>query len=137
MPATGTLPRPNALAFMEHVLAALAGTGLTGPAKLETIGLFSGAVRLFAQTEISQQRAQQDTARWQDSLAAYLVQIAAAGQHPHLAAALAADPAADPAQQGPLFDRAMTPILSGLLSAVATNQAPDLRRNQPWPRRTD
>ncbi len=123
MPATGTLPGPNALAFMEHVLAALAGTGLTGPAKLETIGLFSGAVRLFAQTEISQQRAQQDTARWQGSLAAYLVQIAAAGQHPHLAAALADDPAADPAQQGPLFDRAMTRILSGLLSAVATNQS--------------
>ncbi len=68
MPATGTLPGPNALVFMEHVLAALAGTDLTGPAKLETIGLFSGAVRLFAQTEISQQRAQQDTARWQGSL---------------------------------------------------------------------
>jgi AcrR family transcriptional regulator len=131
MPATGTVPGPNALAFMEHVLAALAGTDLTGPAKLETIGLFSGAVRLFAQTEISQQRAQQDTARWQGSLAAYLVQIAAAGQHPHLAAALADYPAADPAQQGPLFDRAMTRILSGLLSAVATNQSQAIRLKQP------
>jgi AcrR family transcriptional regulator len=131
MPATGTLPGPNALAFMEHVLAALAGTDQTGPAKLETIGLFSGAVRLFAQTEISQQRAQQDTARWQGSLTAYLVQIAAAGQHPHLAAALTDDPAADPAQQGPLFDRAMTRILSGLLSAVATNQSQAVRLKQP------
>ena len=89
VPATGDLPGPNAVAFIEHVLAALAGTGLNGPARLETVGLFSGVVRLFAQTEIAQQRAGQDTAQWQGSLAGYLVQIAAAGQHPHLAAALA------------------------------------------------
>ena len=57
VPATGGLPGPNAVAFIEHTLAALGGTGLTGPEKLETIGLFSGAVRLLAQTEISQQRA--------------------------------------------------------------------------------
>jgi len=115
IPATGNVPGPNALAFMEHVLAALAGTDLTGPAKLETIGLFSGAVRLFAQTEISQQRAQQDTAQWQGSLAAHLLQVAAAGQHPQLASALADQPAVDPAQQEPLFDRAMTRILTALL----------------------
>lgn len=121
IPATGNLPGPNALAFTEHVLAALAGTDLTGPAKLETIGLFSGAIRLFAQTEISGQRARQDTAQWQNSLAAYLLQIAAAGQHPHLAAALADQPAADPAPQEPLFDRAMTRILNGLLAAVRPN----------------
>src|SRR5258708_11038852 len=115
MPATGTLPGPNALAFVEHVLAALAGTDLTGPAKLETIGLFSGAVQLFAQTEISQQRAQLDTDHWQGSLAAHLLHVAAAGQHPQLAAALADQPAVDPAEQEPLFDRAMTRILTGLL----------------------
>ena len=89
VPATGDLPGPNAVAFIEHVLAALAGTGLNGPARLETVGLFSGVVRLFAQTEIAQQRAGQDTTQWQGSLAGYLMQIAAAGQHPHLAAALA------------------------------------------------
>ena len=61
------------MAFIEQALAALAGTGLTGPEKLETIGLFSGAVRLLAQTEISQQRAGQDTAQWQGSLASYLL----------------------------------------------------------------
>jgi hypothetical protein len=53
---------------------------LTGPDKLETIGLLSGAVRLLAQTEIGQRRAGQD-----------------------------------PAQHEPLFDRAMTRILTGLL----------------------
>jgi AcrR family transcriptional regulator len=117
----GNLPGPNAIAFIERALAALAGTSLTGPARLETVGLFSGAVRLFAQTEIEQQRAGQDTIRWQGSLAVYLRQIATAGQHPHLAAALADQPApGDLAEHQPLFDRAMTRILTGLLPAGRT-----------------
>jgi AcrR family transcriptional regulator len=122
LPATGNLPGPNAVAFIEHALAALAGTDLTGPAKLETIGLFSGTVRLFAQAEISQRRAGQDTAQWQGSLAGYLAQIAAAGQHPHLAAALADQPSHDDAAQRqlPLFDHAMTRILTGLLPTART-----------------
>ena len=114
--ATGNLPGPNAVAFIEQTLAALAAVELTGPEKLVTVGLFSGVVRLFAQTEISQRQAGQDTAQWQNSLAGYLLQISAAGQHPHLAGALADQPAAgDPAQDDPLFDRAMTRILTGLL----------------------
>jgi len=113
IPATGSLPGPNAVAFIEHALAALAGTGLTGPAKMETIGLVSGAVRLLAQTEISQQRAGRDTAQWQSSLAGYLAQLTASGQYPQLAAALAEPPAGDPE---PLFDRALTRILTGLLA---------------------
>jgi AcrR family transcriptional regulator len=122
VPATVNLPGPNAVAFIEHALAALAGADLTGPAKLETIGMFSGAVRLFAQTEIAQERAGQDTAGWQGSLAGYLLQIAAAGRHPLLAAALADRPDADsdPAQHEPLFDRAMTRILTGLLPPPRT-----------------
>ena len=81
-----------------------------------TVGLFSGVVRLFAQTEISQRQAGQDTAAWQGSLGGYLAADPAAGQHPHLAAALAGQPAGgDPAQDEPLFDRAMTRILTGLL----------------------
>ncbi len=111
VPATGGLPGPNAVAYIEHTLAALDGTGLTGPEKLETIGLFSGAVRLLAETEISQQRAGQDTGQWQGSLASYLINIAAGGQHPQLAAALAESRA--PAEL--LFDRALTRILTGLL----------------------
>ena len=112
VPATGSLPGPNAVAFIEHALAALAGTGLSGPERLMTIGLFSGAVRLFAETEISQLRAGRDTAQWQGALASYLLQIAAGGQHPQLAAALA-EPPGEPAE--PLFDRALTRILTGLL----------------------
>ena len=74
VPATGSLPGPNAVAFIEHALAALAGTGLSGPERLKTIGLFSGAVRLFAETEISQLRAGRDTAQWQGALASYLLE---------------------------------------------------------------
>lgn len=118
VPATGNLPGPNAVAFVEHTLAALAGVDLTGPEKLVTVGLFSGVVRLFAQTEISQRQAGQDAAEWQNSLGAYLGQISAAGRYPHLAAALATAPVASPAGNEPLFDRAMTRILTGLLPST-------------------
>ena len=110
------IPGPNAIAFIEHALAGLAGTDLPGPAKLETIGLFSGAVRLLVQTEIEQQQAGQDAAQWQSELTAYLSQIAAAGQHPHLAAVLGDAPSADAAQsQDDWFEHAMARILAGLL----------------------
>jgi AcrR family transcriptional regulator len=116
VPATGNLPGPNAVAFIERSLAALAGADLTGPAKLETVGLFSGVVRLFAQTEIGRQRAGQEAAQWQESLARYLLEVVAGGRHPHLAAALASPPAAtDPVGDEAMFDRAMTRILNGLL----------------------
>jgi AcrR family transcriptional regulator len=113
---TGGLPGPNALAYMEHILAVLAGTDLSGSAMLELIGLFTGAVRSFAQMEIDERRAGRDAAQWQESVAAYLIQIVTAGQHPHLAAAMAGQPAeGDLTPQEPLFDRAMTRILTGLL----------------------
>jgi AcrR family transcriptional regulator len=115
IPAAGNLPGPNAVAFIEHTLAAMARTGLSGPAKLETVGLFSAAVRLVVQTEIGQQRAGQDLGQWQHSLGAYLLGIVAAGQHPHLAAALAGPPGEDGSPAEPLFERAMTRILTGLL----------------------
>jgi AcrR family transcriptional regulator len=137
VPATGNLPGPNAVAFIEQVLAALGGTGLTGAEKLETVGLFSGVVRLFAETELAWQRAGQDAAQWQGALAGYLLQIAAAGQHPHLAAALTGEPAAPASQPAggaaqpagggaagpePLFSRAMTRILTGLLPPSAARR---------------
>jgi AcrR family transcriptional regulator len=109
------IPGPNAIAFIEQCLAALSGVDLPGPAKLETIGLFSGAVRLFAQTEIELQRAGQDTAEWQSELAAYLSQTAAAGRNPHLAAALADAPSTDLARPDDVFERAMARIVAGLL----------------------
>jgi AcrR family transcriptional regulator len=113
---TGGLPGPNALTVMDHALAILDGTDLSGPAKLEVFGLFTGAVRSFAQMEADQRRAGRDTAAWQASVAAYLVEVVATGRYPHLAAVLSSPAAAgDPGPQELLFDRAMTRILSGLL----------------------
>jgi AcrR family transcriptional regulator len=110
------IPGPNAIAFIEHCLAALSGVDMSGPAKLETIGLFSGAVRLTAQTELEQRQAGRDATQWQSELTAYLAQIAADGQHPYLAAVLGDTPSADPARpQDGLFERAMVRILAGLL----------------------
>jgi AcrR family transcriptional regulator len=114
-PATG-LPGPNALAYMEHILATLSGTALSRYRKLELIGLFGGMIRSFAQMEADQQRAGQDAAQWQELVASYLVQVAAGGQHPHLAAVLGGPPEADDAlAQEPIFDRALTRILTALL----------------------
>jgi AcrR family transcriptional regulator len=111
------VPGPNAVMFIEHALAALEGTDLPGPDRLETVGLFSGAIRLTAQTEIEQLRAGRDAVRWQGELAAYLTGIVSAGQHPHLAAALAeASASGGPTSQGDAFGGAMTRILAGLLS---------------------
>jgi AcrR family transcriptional regulator len=125
IPPTVGLPGPNALAYMEHALAVLAGVELSGPAKLEVIGLFSGAVRSFAQLEVDSQRAGRDAAQWPGLVAAYMVQVVAAGQHPHLAAAVADQPAAvEPAPQEPLFDRALTRILTGLLPAAGSHRPP-------------
>jgi hypothetical protein len=66
----GGLPGPNALAYLEHTLAVLAGVDLSGPATLEVIGLFSGAVRSFAQLEVDSQRAGRDAAQWPELVAA-------------------------------------------------------------------
>lgn len=122
-PAIG-VPGPNALAYMDRVLAILAGTGLGVRAKFELIGLYTGAVRSFAQTEANQRRAGRDTAQWQAAVASYLVQVAADGRHPHLAAALAGPPAENPAAEKPaaeepLFDRMLTWILTGLLLSAS------------------
>jgi hypothetical protein len=81
---------------------------------METVGLFSGAVRLIAQTETEQRQAGRDAAAWQRELGAYLTRIVADGRHPHLAAALA-DAPPPPSDPDDLFDRAMTRILAGLL----------------------
>jgi AcrR family transcriptional regulator len=113
------IPGPNAVTFIEQALAALEGTNLPGPARLEIVGLFSGAVRLTAQTEIEQLRAGQDAIIWQAELAAYLTGIVSAGEHPHLAAALADVPASGgPASQEEVFESAMARILAGLLSGT-------------------
>jgi AcrR family transcriptional regulator len=114
-PAVG-LPGPGALAYMEHILATLSGTALSRYRKLELIGLFGGTIRAFAQMEAEQEHAGKDAAQWQELVASYLIQVASDGQHPHLAAVLGAPPEDDDAlAQEPIFDRALTRVLTSLL----------------------
>jgi len=124
IPPTVGLPGPNALAYMEHILAALSSTALSRYRKLELIGLFGGTIRSFAQMEADQHRTGQDAAQWQELVASYLIQVAAEGQHPHLAAVLGGPPEDDDAQaQEPIFDRALTRVLTGLLPAQDSGKA--------------
>jgi AcrR family transcriptional regulator len=118
IPPTGGLPGPNALAYMDRLLGVLTDSSLGATAKFEVVGLLTGAVRSFAQLEADQRRVGQDAEQWQNSVATYLMQVAAAGKHPNLAATLAAAARDnDAAPQQSLFDRATTRILTGLLTA--------------------
>jgi len=127
-PAIG-LPGPSALAYMEHILAVLSETALSRYRKLELIGLFGGTIRTFAQLEADQLRAGQDAQQWQELVASYLNQVAAGGEHPHLAAVLAGPPEQDDAlAQEPVFDRALTRILTGLLPAQDSGTRTDHRQ---------
>ena len=57
----------------------------------------------------------QSLAQWQVSLAAYLAEVVAAGDHPHVAAAIAGAPDVRASPEAPLFDRAVTALLAALL----------------------
>ena len=90
---------------------------VSGPqAKLEPIGLVNGMVRQLVGAEVRRQQDGQSLAQWQVSLAAYLAEVVAAGDHPHVAAAIAAGgPGARTSPEAPLFDRAVTALLDALL----------------------
>ena len=140
VPSAVGVPGPNAVGYVEYVLAVLDGTGLSSSAKLETVAIFTGVVRLLVRTEVDQRRAGQQMAEWQEALARYLFGLVTDGRYPHLAAALAGqgnDPGqgddaghADGAGQAddaarargtaqaplPVFDRTLARILTGLLT---------------------
>jgi Bacterial regulatory proteins, tetR family./Tetracyclin repressor, C-terminal all-alpha domain. len=119
----GTPMGPNAVTYLEHALAALSEIDAGGQVKLEAIGMFSGVVRLLASREVSQQRAGETASESQSSLTHYLTQVVAAGQHPHLAAALAARPDDGKASRPEtVFNRTLTRILTGLLQPLSSHE---------------
>ena len=135
IPSAVGVPGPNAVRYVEYVLAVLDGTGLGAPARLETVAIFTGIVRLLVGTEVDQRRAGQEMAEWQSALAGYLLGFAADGQHPRLAAALAGQasgtPQADGARQAdrvPPADRVPQPIASPKQTARTGPMAPPGRR---------
>ncbi|CAM5439428.1 TetR family transcriptional regulator [Streptomyces spiroverticillatus] len=80
---------PNALAFLEHVLAALRPTGLDGGARLEVFSQLTGFVSTYVANEVTRERAADDPARAAAEVR-YLTAVAADGAHPELAEALTA-----------------------------------------------
>ncbi|MFI8101190.1 TetR/AcrR family transcriptional regulator [Streptomyces sp. NPDC086023] len=109
--ATPRVPGPNALAFLEHVLAALRPTGLDGAAKLEVFAQLTGFVAGHVGHEIAQAAAAQSPG--QAALEArYLAAVAADGRHPELAEALAAP--GRPVTPEATFTRFLNRLVDGL-----------------------
>ncbi|MGC4940039.1 TetR/AcrR family transcriptional regulator [Kribbella sp. DT2] len=106
---------PQAIAYLEAALAALAD--LPGPprAKMEAIGVFNAVVAALARTEITQRLAGRTIPLWQQAQTEYLGQAISSGRHPHLAAALADQTPATDQTAEDLFDRILSRILTGLL----------------------
>ncbi|QMU80393.1 TetR/AcrR family transcriptional regulator [Streptacidiphilus sp. PB12-B1b] len=107
---------PNAVAYLEHALAAMAGLRVSARTKLEAVGVLGAVVTALTRAELTQRLAGQSVPQWQRAQAEYLARVTDAGDHPHLAAALAPAPRISRGEsQELLFDRIITRMLTGLL----------------------
>jgi AcrR family transcriptional regulator len=99
---------PRGVDLLEHVLNVLSGHPADLATKLEAFGILMAVTATFVQNEAAADQAAQQRQ------AAYLHHVATDGQHPQLAAELAA--ATPPGDPGDRFARLMTRILTGLLA---------------------
>ncbi|GAA0920547.1 TetR/AcrR family transcriptional regulator [Streptomyces thermoalcalitolerans] len=109
--STRRIPGPNTLAFLEHALAALRPTGLDGAAKLEIFAQLTA----FVAGHVAYEIAQAEASRSPDRAAAearYLAAVAADGNHPELAEALAAP--GRPLTPEATFTRFLNRLVNGL-----------------------
>ena len=108
-------PGPRSLDYLEYALRAAEPARMPGGAKMELVALMSALVAQFARAELQGSRANTDR---QSAQAAYLNHVAAQGNHPRLAAAMAdhnrAGTAEDPQA---LFERTMRRVLAGLVTS--------------------
>jgi AcrR family transcriptional regulator len=101
---------PRAVDQLEYALAALAGLEVAGPVKLEAVAMLNGIVALAVRTELTVGA----SAAWSAAQADFLGAVVAAGDHPHLAAALAET---SPTPEADVLDRILPRMLAGLLEA--------------------
>jgi AcrR family transcriptional regulator len=102
----------NTLRSLELGLAALAPTGLPGPAKMEILALLTGFVAGYVTHELAQARAGlTDPERIREQVA-QLQAAVAGGAYPHLARVLAENATAPP----PTFDTIAQRMINGLLN---------------------
>ncbi|GAA2142279.1 TetR/AcrR family transcriptional regulator C-terminal domain-containing protein [Kitasatospora kazusensis] len=107
---------PNGLRYTEYFLACLAGTDLSGAAKMEAMALLNGFLCQYAEWEHTTAAG----GRWQADLVVYLQRVVVSGEYPQLAQAMAGGPAAEPPAPDAVFDR----TLHRLISAVLTPEGP-------------
>ncbi|MFB7667252.1 TetR/AcrR family transcriptional regulator [Kitasatospora sp. NPDC056138] len=100
---------PNGLRYTEHFLGALAGTELTGSAKMEAMSQLNGFLCQFAEWERS---ATGSSPRWISDMVTYLQGVAMSGGYPRLAQVLAEGPA--PSGPDAVFDRLLQRILTAI-----------------------
>ncbi|MDN5854467.1 MAG: TetR/AcrR family transcriptional regulator C-terminal domain-containing protein, partial [Actinomycetia bacterium] len=100
---------PNAVRFLENALTLLQDVTVEPAAKLEAIAVFSGVIRMLVGFELDRSASRETVTQWQAGQAAYLAYVAGNGEHPHLAAAIAA--AGEPADSAPVFDRVLERVL--------------------------
>ncbi|WP_073862590.1 TetR/AcrR family transcriptional regulator [Streptomyces sp. CB01249] len=113
--ATRTPLGPQTVTYLERALAALAGLDAAPRTKLEAIAILNAVVSTLTRTEVNQRLAGQTIPQWQRAEAEYLTQIALAGHHPHLAAALTGQPPEPEESPDSLLSRILTRVLTGLL----------------------
>ncbi|UQX04562.1 TetR/AcrR family transcriptional regulator C-terminal domain-containing protein [Streptomyces sp. RerS4] len=109
--AAGRTPGPNTLAFLERALAALRPTGLDGAAKLEVFAQLTAFVAGHVAHEIARAAASRSPDRTAAE-ARYLAAVAADGDHPELAEALAAP--GRPLTPEATFTRFLNRLIDGL-----------------------
>jgi AcrR family transcriptional regulator len=107
---------PNELAWMETALAALAGTGLTGPERLDAVVLLNGHVRSLVQVTSGGEDLEAEIAR---QVAA--VVSAHPDRYPQVLAAFGGSP--QPAGRDNALDFGIDRILDGLGALIATRSA--------------
>ena len=104
---------PHELAWMETALAALAGTGLTGPERLDAVVLLNGHVRSLVQVTSGGDDLEAEIARQVDTAAS-----AYPDRYPQVLAAFAGSP--QPAERDNALDFGIGRILDGLAALIAT-----------------
>ena len=104
---------PHELAWMETALAALAGTGLTGPERLDAVVLLNGHVRSLVQVTSGGDDLEAEIARQVGTAAS-----AYPDRYPQVLAAFAGSP--QPAERDNALDFGIGRILDGLAALIAT-----------------
>jgi AcrR family transcriptional regulator len=107
---------PHELAWMETALAALAGSGLTGPERLDAVVLLNGHVRSLVQVTSGGEDLEAEIARQVGAVVS-----AYPDRYPQVLAAFAGSP--QPAGRDNALDFGIGRILDGLAALIATRSA--------------